>query len=220
MGKSCCENKSTELAALREKQAGVLKAVLIINAVMFAIELTAGILARSTALVADSLDMLGDASVYAFSLYALHKGAQWRTRAGYAKGVVMALFGTAVLGQAIYRFMLQTTPEAFTMGVVAAVALAANLFCLFLLYSHRSDDINMRSTWLCSRNDIVANTGVIAASWFVAVLHSGIPDLLIGSVIAGLFLWSSKSVISEARRELSRLRREVTQLSNIADIGD
>lgn len=212
MGKNCCENKSTELAALHQKQGGVLKAVLLINSFMFVVEINAGIFARSTALVADSLDMLGDASVYAFSLYALHKGARWRAHAGQAKGIVMAVFGIAVLGQAIYRFAMQTTPESITMGITAALALAANLFCLLLLYRHRSDDINMRSTWLCSRNDIAANLGVIAASWFVAIFQSGIPDLLIGTLIAGLFLWSSKDVILGARQELSKLRTEVTQV--------
>lgn len=207
MGKSCCENKSTELAALHEKQAGVLKVVLFVNAAMFVVELTAGLLARSTALTADSLDMLGDAAVYGFSLYALHKGAMWRARAGYMKGIVMALFAVGVLGQAIYRFINQTTPDASTMGMIAILALAANLYCLFLLYSHRSDDINMRSTWLCSRNDIVANFGVIAASWLVTVFQSGIPDLLVGTAIAGLFLWSSKDVIREARIELESFQK-------------
>lgn len=207
MGKSCCESKSTELAALQQKQAGLLKIVLAINAVMFVIELTSGIFARSTALMADSLDMLGDAAVYAFSLYALHKGALWRARAGYSKGIVMAFFAVVVLGQAIYRFVAQTTPEASTMGTVAALALAANLYCLFLLYAHRSDDINMKSTWLCSRNDIVANLGVIIASGLVAFFQSGVPDLLVGTAIAGLFLWSSRDVIVEARNELASFQK-------------
>ncbi len=216
MGKSCCESKSTELAALHEKQGGVLKAVLVVNAVMFAVELTAGIFARSTALMADSLDMLGDASVYAFSLYALHKGFQWRARAGYAKGVVMALFAVVVLGQAVYRFVTQVTPEAATMGAIGAVALSANLFCLVLLFRHRSDDINMRSTWLCSRNDIVANFGVILASWLVAVFQSGVPDLVVGTAIAALFLWSSKDIIWEARLELANFRENSEPKENMA----
>lgn len=216
MGKSCCENKSEELAALHQKQGGVLKAVLLINAAMFVIELTSGLVAHSTALVADSLDMLGDASVYAFSLYALHKGAQWRARAGYAKGIVMAAFAIAVLAQAIYRFLSQTTPEASTMGVVAGLALAANLYCLLLLYRHRSDDINMRSTWLCSRNDIVANLGVLVASWLVVLFQSGVPDLLVGAAIAGLFLWSSKDVIWEARRELSTFQENSDSREKLA----
>lgn len=216
MGKSCCENKATELAVLQQKQAGVLKAVLFINAVMFAVELTGGLFARSTALMADSLDMFGDASVYAFSLYALHKGARWKARAGYTKGLVMALFAAVVLGQALYRFFIQATPEATAMGLIGTIALVANLFCLILLYRHRTDDINMRSTWLCSRNDIIANIGVLCASWLVAAFQSGLPDLLVGAAIAGLFLWSSKDVISEARQELSSLKGKVAQTKRLA----
>lgn len=207
MGKRCCESKSAGLAELHKKQSGVLKIVLAINAAMFVIEMTSGIFARSTALMADSLDMLGDAAVYAFSLYVLQRGAEWRARAGYAKGIVMAFFAMVVLGQAIYRFIVETTPEASIMGAIALLALTANLYCLFLLYSHRSDDINMKSTWLCSRNDIVANLGVALASWLVAVFQSGLPDLLVGTAIAGLFLWSSKEVIREARHELATIQR-------------
>ncbi|MBX3018835.1 MAG: cation transporter [Bdellovibrionaceae bacterium] len=214
MGKSCCENKSSELAALRQKQAGILKIVLVVNAVMFAVELGFGWISRSTALMADSLDMLGDASVYAFSLYALHKGAVWRARAGYAKGVIMAVFGAAVLGQAIFRYMTQTVPLAETMGAIGVVALAANLYCLLLLYRHRSDDINMKSTWLCSRNDIIANAGVIGASGLVAYFNSGLPDLLVGAAIAGLFLWSSIQVIVEARGELDAANAEALDLNH------
>jgi len=202
MGKSCCENKSGELQALRKKQAWVLKVVLAINATMFFVEFGFGWISRSTALMADSLDMLGDASVYGFSLYVLNKGSQWRARAGLAKGLVMAVFGLVVLGQALYRFFSQTVPEAQTMGIIAGLALSANLVCLYLLYSHRSDDINMKSTWLCSRNDIVANCGVLAAGALVSIFNSGIPDLMMGVAIATLFLWSSRDVIVEARSEL------------------
>jgi Co/Zn/Cd efflux system component len=205
VAKSCCEKKAGELEQLRLKQGGVLKAVLWINAAMFVIELTTGILSRSTALMADSLDMFGDASVYAFSLYALHRGAIWRARAGYAKGVIMALFGMLVLLQVLYRFALQSVPVAEAMSAVGMLALAANGVCLYLLFNHRADDINMRSTWLCSRNDIVANLGVITASVLVAIYKSGVPDLVVGVLIAGLFLWSAASVISEAKLELSEV---------------
>lgn len=209
MGINCCENKSDELVELQKKQEGVLKIVLAVNALMFVVEMTSGVLARSTALMADSLDMLGDAGVYAFSLYVLHKGILWRARAGYAKGLVMAFIAALVLVQTIYRFFNQTTPEAFTMGLVAIFALAANIFCLVLLYSHRSDDINMRSTWLCSRSDIIANLGVVAASGLVAFFQSGLPDLLVGAAIAGLFFWSSKDVILQSRLEIFNFREKL-----------
>ncbi|MBX3023005.1 MAG: cation transporter [Bdellovibrionales bacterium] len=206
MGKSCCETKASELASLRQSQSGVLKTVLLINAGMFLLELVFGFVSKSTALTADSLDMLGDAAVYGFSLYALHRGALWRARAGLVKGILMALFAVGVLGHALYRFLDESTPQASTMGFVAVVALAANAICLYLLYSHRQDDINMRSTWLCSRNDIVANVGVIVASWLVFLFQSGLPDLVVGCGLAGLFLWSGVSVIREARNELLTIR--------------
>lgn len=202
MGKSCCEAKSAELAKLREKQGTVLKWVLGINALMFVVEFSFGWLSRSSALMADSLDMFGDAAVYGFSLFALNRGAIWRARAGLSKGVIMAIFGFVVLGQATYRFLTASVPVAETMGVIGAVALVANAICLVLLYSHRADDINMRSTWLCSRNDIVSNVGVIIASVLVGLLNSGWPDLIVGVAIACLFLKSAYEVINEAKDEL------------------
>lgn len=206
MGKSCCESKSTELEALRTKQGSVLKWVLLINALMFVLEFTFGILSRSSSLMADSLDMLGDAGVYAFSLYVLNRGAVWRARAGLLKGIVMAILGMGVFAQTVYRVIMGTIPLAETMGLIAILALVANSICIVLLYRHRSDDINMRSTWLCSRNDIIANVSVILASVLVGITQSGIPDWVIGFVIAALFLRSSISVIQEARAELKPLR--------------
>lgn len=203
MGKSCCEAKTTELEILRSKQGSVLKWVLLINAVMFFVEFAYGLLSHSSALMADSLDMLGDAAVYGFSLYALNRGARWRARAGLSKGLVMAMLGVGVLGQTLYRLSTGALPMAETMGAVGFIALAANSICLFLLYKHRSDDINMKSTWICSRNDIISNVSVIGASFLVAATGSGIPDWVVGFIIAGLFLKSSVSVIREARAELA-----------------
>ena len=203
MGKSCCENKASEIAALRVRQGSVLKIVLWINALMFVVELTTGVISRSTSLMADSLDMFGDAAVYGFSLYALNRGAIWRARAGLAKGLIMALFGIGVSAQVVYRLAYGLPPEADLMGAIGVLALAANLVCLWLLYSHRADDINMRSTWLCSRNDIVANVGVLCASILVAVTHSVLPDIIVGGLISVLFLKSAFQVIFEARDELT-----------------
>ncbi len=202
MGKSCCEAKSAELTKLREKQGSVLKWVLAINAFMFVVEFGFGLLSRSSALMADSLDMFGDAAVYAFSLFALNRGVIWRARAGLSKGLVMAIFGVIVLAQTVYRFLIASVPVAETMGIIATIALAANIACLIMLSRHRTDDINMRSTWLCSRNDIISNVGVIAASILVGLLNSGWPDLIIGVAIAILFLKSAFQVIVEARDEL------------------
>jgi cation diffusion facilitator family transporter len=203
----CCGAKTNELVALRASQGRVLKLVLAINSVMFFIEATAGVMARSTALLADSLDMFGDAAVYAFSLYVIDRGPVWKSRAALAKGILMAAFGVGVLAQAVAKMLTGVSPQAETMGVVGAVALAANVACLSLLYRHRSDDLNMRSTWLCSRNDIIANCGVLVAAGAVAWLGSGWPDVVVGLAIAALFLKDAAAVLRDATGELRAASR-------------
>ena len=157
---SCCEDKSCEYA-LRESHSRVLWIVLAVNAVMFLAEGAAGLLAHSTSLLADALDMLGDALVYGFSLFVLARSARWQAGAAFAKGAFMLVFGLAVLGEAIYKVFHPVMPSVATMGIVGGLALAANLVCFFLLYRHRGDNLNMSSTWLCSRNDLIANIGVL-----------------------------------------------------------
>jgi cation diffusion facilitator family transporter len=196
--KHCCESKSTELVKLRSRQGRVLKIVLLVNATMFIVEAVSGILSHSTALLADSLDMFGDATVYGFSLYVLHRSLKWKSRAGLLKGGIMSLFGIGVLVDAGIRYMDHVTPVAGMMGSIAAVALLANAACLYLLYTHRQDDINMKSTWVCSRNDLIANVSVIGASGLVAVFHSAIPDLAVGVLIALLFLSSAFGVVRDS----------------------
>ena len=197
----CCDDKSCEIDALRGRQSTTLKAVLGINAVMFVVELTAGIMAASVALIADSLDMLGDALVYGFSLYVVARGARMKALAALFKGAIMAGFGLFVLGQVIYRILVPELPVYETIGIVGALALAANALCLGLLWRHRADDINMRSVWLCSRNDIVANVSVLFAAAGVWMTGSGWPDIVIGLAIALLFLRSAFSVLREASYE-------------------
>ncbi len=176
--------------------------VLGINGGMFVLELIMGLWAGSVALLADSLDMLGDTLVYGFSIFAIGRALHWRARSALLKGGIMAVFGLGVLGQAIYKLHVPETPEAGLMGLTALVALAANGVCLYLLTRHRADDINMRSTWLCSRNDIAANTSVILAAGVTVFTHSVWPDLLISLVITALFLRSAFTVLTEAWREL------------------
>ena len=159
----CCDHKTEALAVLRERQKGVLQLVLAINAAMFVAEGTAGLLAHSTALLADALDMLGDAFVYGLSLYALHRSARWRTGAALTKGIIMAVFGVGVVIEAVLKMAAGVVIEAVLkmaagvvpvgslMGLFGLVALAANGGCLALLMRHRSDDLNMRSTWVCSQ---------------------------------------------------------------------
>lgn len=196
--KSCCEEKAAELEKLRARQLGMLKIVFAINAVMFFVEVIAGILARSSALTADSLDMFGDATVYAFSIYVIAKSALWKARAARFKAGIMVVFGLAVFIEASMKLAVGTVPEPKTMGVVGLLALTANLICLMMLYRHRQDDINMKSTWICSRNDIIANSSVLLASAAVFQTRSNLPDIAVGIVIAGLFLWSALGIFKEA----------------------
>ena len=164
----CCETKAGELAVMRSRQARVLVVVLVVNFAMFGIEFGAGLLSGSTALLADSLDMLGDSLVYGFSLYVLHRSLAWRARAAFAKGVIMAAFGVAVFLEAAISLRAGVVPVAPTMAAVGALAFVANAFCFGLLWRHRADDINLRSTWLCSRNDLIANAAVLVAAGLVA----------------------------------------------------
>jgi cation diffusion facilitator family transporter len=197
----CCDEKESEIEALRARQGHVLKTVLAVNAVMFIVEAAAGILASSTALLADSLDMLGDALIYGFSLYVIARSRRWRAASALLKGVVMAALGAAVLVEAVRRTVYPVVPVAGIIGAVGFLALAANAICFALLWRHRADDINMQSTWLCSRNDLIANVSVLFAAAGVWVFESGWPDVLIGSVIATIILRSSVHVLTGSIRE-------------------
>lgn len=202
----CCNDKACEIDALRERQSSTLKIVLGINAVMFVVELTAGLLGNSISLVADSLDMLGDAMVYGFSLYVVARSTTMKARAALLKGIIMAAFGFFVLGQAIYRIAYPQLPVFETIGAIGLLALAANGTCFLLLWRHRADDINMSSVWLCSRNDIIANISVLFAAAGVWLTRSGWPDILIGLALAVLFLRSALHVLREASKELRGVR--------------
>lgn len=206
MADSCCEGKSDELVELRRQQARVLWIVLAVNAVLFVAEFSVGWISRSTALLGDSLDMLGDALVYAFSLWVLQRGTIWRARASLSKGIVQLGFGLLVLAQAAWKIAGGHEVDASAMGIMGAIALAGNAWCFYLLWSHRSDDLNMRSTFLCSRNDLIANMAVISAAVLVAVSGSAWPDLAVGVAIAALFLRTAAQVIGESRAELAMAR--------------
>ena len=200
----CCIDKTCAVDRLRERQTGTLRLVLVVNAAMFVVEIVAGLLAGSVALVADSLDMLGDSLVYGFSLYVVARGPVWKARAAVAKAAVMGLFGLFVLGQVVYRLIFPQLPTVETMGAVGAVALAANGVCYALLWRHRAEDINMRSVWLCSRNDLIANVSVLLAAWVVWLTRSPWPDIVVGALICAVFLRSAYLVAREARAELRR----------------
>jgi Co/Zn/Cd efflux system component len=193
--KECCEVRGD----IPERQRRVLQVVLWINLGMFLTEFIAGVLANSTALVADSVDMLGDAIVYGFSLYVVARGAAWQARAALLKGVIMAAFGVGVLVQVLVKLLAGLAPSAEVMSGIGVLALAANGLCLALLWRRRTDDINMRSAWVCSLNDVVGNSAVLVASAAVALTGSGWPDIIVGLLIAAMFGASAISVIRAAR---------------------
>ncbi|MBV6323746.1 cation diffusion facilitator family transporter [Duganella violaceipulchra] len=195
---NCCEDKICEIDAMRERHGMVLWIVLVVNALMFCVEGVGGMVANSTSLLADSLDMLGDALVYGFSLFVLAKSARWHARAAAVKGGFMLVFGVAVLGEAGYKIVHPSMPTLVTMGAIGMIALAANLLCFVLLFSHRGDNLNMSSTWLCSRNDLMANIGVLLAVGGSYFLESHWPDIVVGLIIAGLFLSSAIDILKQA----------------------
>lgn len=194
----CCEIR-TDLPAHQRR---VLHLVLWLNTLMFLAEFGAGLIAHSTALLADSVDMFGDAVVYGFSLYAVARGTLWQARVAMLKGLVMAAFGLGVLIEVTHKLVVGVMPVADVMTVVGLIALGANTVCLFLLSRHRADDINMRSAWLCSRNDVIANASVLLAAGGVALTRSGWPDILVGLAIATMFGSCAIRIIRDARQQL------------------
>jgi cation diffusion facilitator family transporter len=194
----CCNQTESALEQIGKRQSSTLKVVLGINILMFLVEVVAGWYAGSTALLADSLDMLGDAFAYGFSLYVVGRSSSWKAVSAMFKGGIMAVFGLFVLGQAVYKMIFPQTPHFETIGLIGLLALVANSVCLALLWRHRAEDINMSSVWLCSRNDILANLSVIVAAAGVWISDSQWPDVLIGLGIALVFFRSATHVIRDA----------------------
>lgn len=180
-----------------------------LNATMFGIEFIAGLSAHSAALLADSLDMLGDAVVYGLSLYTAERNAVWKTRAAVAKAMVMGLFGATVLAHVMLRTISPSVPHLETMGAIGALALGCNGLCFLLLWNHRTNDINMRSVWLCSRNDLIANLSVLLAAWMVWIWQSPWPDILTGALIGTVFTHSAWLVGREAFAEMRKRRTQL-----------
>ncbi len=202
MGKNCCgfvEDREANNDPLWRR---ILWIALILNAVMFGVEIVAGLAADSRALQADALDFLGDAANYAISLGVAGMAVAWRDRAAIAKAGAMLAFGLWVLGSAIWGFFVGASPDAGTMGIIGTVALAVNLAVAAMLFRFRMGDANMRSVWVCSRNDAIGNAAVVVAAGLVAWTASPWPDLVVAVIIAGLFLQSSWSIIRDARSDL------------------
>jgi cation diffusion facilitator family transporter len=200
MSDHCCHAKGDDLARMSRRAdiRRVLIIVLAINGAMFVAEFTAGIIAHSAALMADSMDMLGDALVYMVSLYALDRSERWRAGAALFKGLFILFLGLGVIYQIVTKVIYGVPPSSLLMLVFGALALVANLVCLRLLWRFRADNVNLSSTFECSRNDVIANTGVIAAAGAVALFASPWPDIAVAVVIAFLFLRSAMRVTTEA----------------------
>lgn len=175
---------------------------LFINALMFVVEIAGGLRSGSVSLLADAVDFAGDAANYGLSLAVLSRGAVWRSRAALVKGWSMGAYGVFVLAKAGWAALSGVPPEPVTMGVVALLALLANVSVAAMLYAFRSGDANMRSVWLCSRNDAIVNVAVGLAA--LGVLGSGTawPDLAVAVIIAALALAAARSVVQQARAEL------------------
>lgn len=188
----CCGCENKKLDTLAKKQAKVLWIVLVINAVFFVAEFVSGMLAKSVSLTGDSLDMLGDALTYGISLYVINKSLSTKVKASQFKASVMMITAIFVLGRAIITVVTQKVPAYEVMGVMSILALGANLVCLWLLSKHKNDDINFSSVWLCSRNDIITNSSVIAASFLVYYTQSIWPDVLVG---LGITILVGKSAV-------------------------
>lgn len=205
----CASSSLTPTATAAYRR--VLWTVLTINAVMFAVEIVAGLAAGSSALQADSLDFFADAANYAISLAVLGMGLRWRAVAALVKGGSMGLFGLWVCGSILWHAWRGTVPHWEVMGVVGIAALVANAACLALLYAWRQGDANMRSVWICSRNDVLANLAVLAAAFGVFGAGSGWPDLIVAGIMAALALQGAATVIAQARGELRRAPAPVAE---------
>ncbi|MFI2812681.1 MULTISPECIES: cation transporter [Microbulbifer] len=187
-----------ELDASAGRERGTLIAVLAINAVMFVIELLTGVLAESTALIADSLDMLADATVYAISLYAVGRGSQLKRRAARLSGVLQVTLAGLVLLDVLRRFLLGSEPTSGLMAGMGIVALVANVACLLLVARQRHAGIHMRASLIFSANDVIANLGVIVSAGLVWLLDSRYPDLVVGLVIAMVVCRGGIQILIEA----------------------
>ena len=196
----CCDGKVFEGMSDGYKRA--LLAVILINAVMFFVEITAGLKSGSQALLADSLDFAGDSATYTISLLVIGASLRTRAMASLFKGGSLAVIAMIILASSLYRFLGDTVPVAETMGLIGFLALVANLTSLLILMRWRDGDSNVRSVWLCSRNDAIGNVGVIIAGIVVAITGAAWPDPLVAVLLATLFLRSAFAIVSQARAEL------------------
>jgi Co/Zn/Cd efflux system component len=199
---ACCSHDHGKNAPPERRYRRVLWAALAINASLFLVEIVAGFAARSVSLQADALDFLADSANYAISLFVLGMALRIRARAALIKGVSMGSFGVWVLGSTVWHALNGTLPEAETMGIVGFAALVANGLTFAILWAYRAGDSNMRSVWLCSRNDVIGNLAVLLAAVGVFGTGTGWPDVLVAAVMAGLALQGAWQIVREALAEI------------------
>ncbi|MDW3094689.1 MAG: cation diffusion facilitator family transporter [Gammaproteobacteria bacterium] len=184
-----------------KEQRRVLIILLVINFTMFLVEIFLGIIAESTGLIADSLDMLADATVYSIGLYAVGRSANVKLKAAFTSGIFQILLSLLVAIDIIRRFIYGSDPESTWMIIVGVVALIANTICLMLISKHKNGEVHMRASWIFSKNDVIANIGVIIAGALVFFTGTRWPDLIIGAVIVWIVLWGGISIIRETKTE-------------------
>lgn len=210
----CCAPPPVDLGGSKKQDDAyrrVLWAVLALNAAMFAVEVIAGLAAGSAALQADALDFLGDAANYAISLLVVGMALRYRASAALAKGATMAAFGLWVIGTVVWHALHGTLPRAFTMGTVGVAALIANAASFGLLWAYRHGDANMRSAWICTRNDVLGNLAVLLAAFGVVGTGTGWPDTIVAAIMALLAIQGAALVMRQASAELRFGKLEVAE---------
>lgn len=196
--KHCCGPNEQ----MHEDQARVLKIVFAINAFMFVFEFSMGLISHSTSLLSDSLDMFGDALVYGLSLYVLHRSDRWKAGVAFAKGLLICMAGVVIIAEAIYKSFTDIIPTAQIIGWVGLCALIANGTSLLLIRKYKDGDLNMRSSYICSRNDMISNVGVLIVAGVVGLTQSKWPDIAFGLIVAILFFKSAWPIFRDSIRAL------------------
>lgn len=200
-----CSHHAPSFEGLSAAYRRILWIVIAINATMFLVEIAAGVTARSEALKADALDFLGDSATYALTLWVIGQSPRRRASVALFKGLSLIVFALWVLGSTLYRAVVLGLPEPITMGTVGTLALVANLACALLLMRYRNGDANVRSVWLCSRNDAIGNIAVVLAASGVWASGTPWPDLLVAGLLASLFLYSAAVIVRLALAELKQI---------------
>ena len=198
----CCK---VDAEILQKKR--VLIWVLMINTIVFFVQFSAAIIAHSSSLLADSLDMLGDAITYGVSLYAATRGDRWLAKAALLKGIIIVVFSLVIYIEVIYKILyLQALPKAGLMTIFSIVGLLSNGLCVYLLTKHRNKDINMYSTWICARNDIIGNISVLITAGLTVLTLSRWPDIIVGTGLASVLLYFGVRVLKSSINELKATR--------------